>query len=59
MFGPAPVPEDHRETPSPALSPGLRQRICETAVGIARAADHRNAGTVEFIFGGANSTSWR
>ncbi|KIF66050.1 biotin carboxylase, partial [Streptomyces sp. AcH 505] len=40
------------ETPSPALSPELRQRICETAVGIARAADYRNAGTVEFIFGG-------
>jgi propionyl-CoA carboxylase alpha chain/3-methylcrotonyl-CoA carboxylase alpha subunit/acetyl-CoA/propionyl-CoA carboxylase biotin carboxyl carrier protein len=39
------------ETPSPALSPQLRQRICETAAGIARAADYRNAGTVEFIFG--------
>ncbi|WP_244443483.1 ATP-grasp domain-containing protein [Bradyrhizobium sp. Ai1a-2] len=40
------------ETPSPALSPQLRQRICETAAGIARAANYRNAGTVEFIFGG-------
>jgi acetyl-CoA/propionyl-CoA carboxylase, biotin carboxylase, biotin carboxyl carrier protein len=39
------------ETPSPALSAELRQRICETAVGIARAANYRNAGTVEFIFG--------
>ncbi|KRR06475.1 biotin carboxylase [Bradyrhizobium jicamae] len=40
------------ETPSPALSPGLRKQICETAAGIARAANYRNAGTVEFIFGG-------
>ncbi|WP_128932164.1 acetyl-CoA carboxylase biotin carboxylase subunit [Bradyrhizobium zhanjiangense] len=38
------------ETPSPALSPELRTRICETAVGIARAANYQNAGTVEFIF---------
>ncbi|MCA6108021.1 acetyl-CoA carboxylase biotin carboxylase subunit [Bradyrhizobium cenepequi] len=40
------------ETPAPALSPGLRKRICETATGIARAANYRNAGTVEFIFSG-------
>src|ERR1700731_149663 len=40
------------ETPVPALSPQMRQRICETAAGIARAAGYRNAGTVEFIFGG-------
>jgi acetyl/propionyl-CoA carboxylase alpha subunit len=39
------------ETPSPALTPELRQRICETAAGIARSAGYRNAGTVEFIFG--------
>ncbi|MBO4227554.1 acetyl/propionyl/methylcrotonyl-CoA carboxylase subunit alpha [Bradyrhizobium neotropicale] len=40
------------ETPSPALSSELRTRICETAVSIARAANYRNAGTVEFVFGG-------
>jgi len=39
------------ETPSPALDAQLRQRICETAAGIARKAGYRNAGTVEFIFG--------
>lgn len=39
------------ETPSPALDEALRQRICETAAGIARADGYRNAGTVEFIFG--------
>lgn len=38
------------EAPSPALSPELRKRVCETAVGIARAADYQNAGTVESIF---------
>jgi acetyl-CoA/propionyl-CoA carboxylase biotin carboxyl carrier protein len=37
------------ETPSPALTPQLRHRICEAATGIARAARYRNAGTVEFI----------
>ncbi|WP_027524776.1 acetyl/propionyl/methylcrotonyl-CoA carboxylase subunit alpha [Bradyrhizobium sp. Ec3.3] len=40
------------ETPSPALSPKLRKEVCEIAVGIARSANYRNAGTVEFIFDG-------
>jgi acetyl-CoA/propionyl-CoA carboxylase biotin carboxyl carrier protein len=39
------------ETPSTALTPALRARICDTAAGIARAAEYRNAGTVEFILG--------
>ena len=39
------------ETPSPALSPELREKICETAAGIARSAGYQNAGTVEFIYG--------
>ena len=39
------------ETPSPVLTFEERQRICETAAGIARAAGYRNAGTVEFIYG--------
>ncbi|WEX91661.1 ATP-grasp domain-containing protein (plasmid) [Sinorhizobium garamanticum] len=37
------------EAPASTLPLGLRERICETAVGIARAANYRNAGTVEFI----------
>jgi len=37
------------ETPAPAMSDALRARICEQAVGIARAARYRNAGTVEFV----------
>jgi acetyl/propionyl-CoA carboxylase alpha subunit len=39
------------ETPSPALDAVLREKICETAAGIARSASYRGAGTVEFIFG--------
>jgi acetyl-CoA carboxylase biotin carboxylase subunit len=37
------------ETPSPALNPELRRRMCEAAVKIARAADYTNAGTIEFL----------
>ena len=37
------------ESPAPALSSELRKAICDTAVDIARRADYRNAGTVEFI----------
>jgi len=40
------------ESPSPALTPELRTRICDVAVGIAKTAGYRNAGTVEFIYGG-------
>jgi acetyl-CoA carboxylase biotin carboxylase subunit len=40
------------ETPSPALTPALRQRIGEAAVSVARAAGYRNAGTVEFLLDG-------
>lgn len=37
------------ESPAPGLSKKLRDRICQTAVDIAREAGYRNAGTVEFI----------
>jgi acetyl-CoA/propionyl-CoA carboxylase biotin carboxyl carrier protein len=37
------------ETPAPNLDPALRNRICAQAVEIARAAQYRNAGTVEFV----------
>ena len=39
------------EAPSPALGEDERKRICDIAVGIARAAGYRNAGTIEFIYG--------
>jgi len=37
------------ESPAPGLAPELRERICATAVAIARTAGYRNAGTVEFL----------
>ena len=37
------------ETPSPALTPDLRQRMGDAAVGIARASAYENAGTAEFL----------
>ena len=39
------------ESPSPALTPEMRARICESAVKVARAANYTNAGTVEFLLG--------
>jgi pyruvate carboxylase subunit A len=38
------------ETPSPAITPELRQRMGEAAVKAVKAAGYVNAGTVEFIF---------
>ena len=40
------------ETPSTALTAGLRARMGEAAVALARAAGYRNAGTVEFLVEG-------
>jgi 3-methylcrotonyl-CoA carboxylase alpha subunit len=37
------------ETPSVALDAQLRQKICETAVNVAKGIDYLGAGTVEFI----------
>ncbi|HEX6973680.1 MAG TPA: acetyl-CoA carboxylase biotin carboxylase subunit [Vicinamibacterales bacterium] len=40
------------ESPSPALTPAVRQRMGEAAVAAARAAGYRNAGTIEFLLEG-------
>jgi acetyl-CoA carboxylase biotin carboxylase subunit len=40
------------ESPSPALSPALRNRMGEAAVDAARACGYRNAGTIEFLLEG-------
>jgi acetyl/propionyl-CoA carboxylase alpha subunit len=40
------------ESPSPVLSPELRRRMGEAAVAAARAAEYRNAGTIEFLVEG-------
>jgi acetyl-CoA/propionyl-CoA carboxylase biotin carboxyl carrier protein len=37
------------ETPAPRLDAELRERICDQAVAISRAAGYRSAGTVEFV----------
>jgi acetyl-CoA carboxylase biotin carboxylase subunit len=37
------------ESPSAILDPDLRARMTHAAVAVARAADYRNAGTVEFL----------
>jgi acetyl/propionyl-CoA carboxylase alpha subunit len=37
------------ETPAPNMSADLRDRICDQAVRIAKAAGYRSAGTVEFV----------
>ena len=37
------------ESPSPALTPAVRERITNAAVRAAAAVDYRNAGTVEFL----------
>lgn len=37
------------ESPSPAVTPDLRERMCAAAREVARAAGYANAGTVEFL----------
>ena len=45
------------ETPSMALTPGLRARMGDAAVAVARAAGYRNAGTVEFLLDGSGDAA--
>jgi acetyl-CoA/propionyl-CoA carboxylase biotin carboxyl carrier protein len=45
------------ESPSPALTPALRQRMGESAVAVARAAGYRNAGTIEFLLEGTGDAA--
>ena len=37
------------ESPAASLPPDLRERMCQAAVDLAKGANYRNAGTVEFI----------
>jgi acetyl-CoA carboxylase biotin carboxylase subunit len=37
------------ESPTPALDPGSRQRLCEAAVAAVAAAGYENVGTLEFL----------
>ena len=47
------------ESPSPAMTPELRQRMGEAAMAAARACGYRNAGTVEFLVEGGDTESPR
>ena len=38
------------ETPSPLLTPALREKMGQAAIAAAKAVDYYNAGTIEFIF---------
>jgi acetyl-CoA carboxylase biotin carboxylase subunit len=38
------------EAPSPVLNPALRERLCESALRLARQANYRSAGTIEFVY---------
>ncbi|MBE2249559.1 MAG: biotin/lipoyl-binding protein [Myxococcus sp.] len=46
------------ETPSPALTPELREQLCQAALEVGRAVDYTNAGTVEFIMDEAGRFSF-
>ena len=45
------------ESPAPNLAPALRERLTTAALKAARAAGYRNAGTVEFLVDGHDSTA--
>ena len=45
------------ESPCPALSPRVRERMGAAAVAAARAVGYRNAGTVEFLLEGRGDTA--
>jgi acetyl-CoA carboxylase biotin carboxylase subunit len=44
------------ESPSPVLTPALRARMTGAAVAAARAANYRNAGTIEFLVDAADGS---
>ena len=45
------------ESPSPALTPALRERMGAAAVAAARTAGYRNAGTIEFLLEGRGESA--
>jgi len=45
------------ESPSPALSPAVRERMGQAAIAAARAVSYRNAGTCEFLLDGSGDAA--
>ena len=45
------------ESPSPVLTPAVRERMGKAAVAAATSAGYRNAGTIEFLLEGAGDTA--
>jgi len=43
------------EAPSPSISAKLRDKICNAAIRVVKAADYQNAGTVEFLVDGEDN----
>ncbi|MDA9397568.1 acetyl-CoA carboxylase biotin carboxylase subunit [Bradyrhizobium sp. CCBAU 45389] len=40
------------EAPSPSLAPAIREKLCASAVALARAVNYRGAGTLEYLYDG-------
>ncbi|MBR0706704.1 acetyl-CoA carboxylase biotin carboxylase subunit [Bradyrhizobium liaoningense] len=38
------------EAPSPSLAPAIREKLCASAVALARAVNYRGAGTLEYLY---------
>ncbi len=38
------------EAPSPSLTPAVRDKLCSSAVALAKAVDYRGAGTLEYLY---------
>ena len=38
------------EAPSPSLAPAVREKLCASAVALARAVNYRGAGTLEYLY---------
>ncbi|QPF90779.1 acetyl-CoA carboxylase biotin carboxylase subunit [Bradyrhizobium commune] len=38
------------EAPSPSLTPAIRDKLCSSAVALAKAVDYRGAGTLEYLY---------
>jgi acetyl-CoA/propionyl-CoA carboxylase biotin carboxyl carrier protein len=46
------------ESPSPAITPAVREPLCAAAVTLARAAGYVGAGTAEFLVSAADPSEW-